>query len=144
MPALIVREVLPSIMSSCSVCGSTNEAVAEISSTWLRSSWWRAMSMLVRDDLVGADQQVLHRDVLLDPVRRAVELARAEAGEVEHRLAQRLRRDGAEIDADAADDRGLLDDRDLLVELGGLDRGALPGRAGADHHEIVVVRRSLP
>ena len=93
----------------------------------------------VLNDLVGAHQQVLNCDVLLDPIRRAVERARAEPGKLEHGLAQGLRRDGAEVDADPADDGGLLDDRHPLVELGALDRGALPGRTGPDHHKIVIV-----
>jgi hypothetical protein len=94
---------------------------------------------LVLDDLVGAHQQVLHRDVLLDRVGRAVEFARAVARQLQHRFAQRLRRDCAEVDADPAEHGGALDDRDPLVELCALDRRPLAGRAGADHQEVVVV-----
>ena len=42
-------------------------------------------------------------DVLLHAVGAAVEAALAPAGEIEHRLAQGLRGDGAGVDRDAAD-----------------------------------------
>jgi hypothetical protein len=45
---------------------------------------------LLADDVLGARQQVGRGDLLLDAVAGAVELALAHAGEVKHRLAQRL------------------------------------------------------
>ena len=93
---------------------------------------------LVLDHPVGAKQQVLHRDVLLDSVGGAVEFPRAIAAKLERRLAQRLRRDRSQIDAAAAEHGLAFDNRDALVELGALDRGALSGRPGADHQKVVV------
>src|SRR5262245_30502714 len=87
----------------------------------------------VLDDTVGADQQILYRDVFFDGVGSAVELAGAIAGELEHDLAQGLRRDRAEIDAASADDGFALDDRYPLIELRALDRRALAGRPGTDY-----------
>ena len=90
-------------------------------------------------DLVGADQEVLHRDVLLDRVGGAIEFPRAITRQFENSLAQGLGRDGAEIDADAAEDARALNDGDALVELGTLDGGALAGRTRADHQQIIVI-----
>ena len=45
---------------------------------------------LVANHVVGAQQQVVHRDVFFDHVRGAVDRALAEAGEMQHRLAQCL------------------------------------------------------
>ena len=65
---------------------------------------------LPADHVLGAGGQVGDGDVVLDPVALAVQLALAEAGEVEHRLAQGLGRDGAGVDADPADHVAALDD----------------------------------
>ena len=48
---------------------------------------------LVADHVIDAEQQVAHRDVLLDRVRGAVNPALAVAGKPQRRLAQRLARD---------------------------------------------------
>ena len=77
---------------------------------------------LVGDDVVGADQQVRHRNVPLHPVRGAVDIALPVAGEVQHRLPERLARDGAGVDAGAADDRLTFHNGRLLAELGRLYR----------------------
>jgi hypothetical protein len=94
----------------------------------------------VLDHPVGAKQQILHRDVLFHGIGRAVKFARTIAAQLERRLAQGLGRDSAEIDAAPAEDGPAFDDRHLLVELGALDRGSLPGRPGADHQKVVVER----
>jgi hypothetical protein len=52
---------------------------------------------------VQPHHQVLGLDVLLDPVGAAVKPAFPPAGQVQHRLAQGLRRDGAGVDRYAAD-----------------------------------------
>src|ERR1700730_12495697 len=77
---------------------------------------------------------------LLDGVRGAIEFPRAVPAKLECGLAQRLRRDRAEIDAAAAEHGPAFDDRDLLVELGTLDRRALAGCLGSDRQQIVVER----
>ena len=95
---------------------------------------------LVLDHPVGAKQQILHRDVLFDGIGGAVKFPRTIAAKFERRLAQGLGRDRAEIDAAPAEHGPSFDDRDFLVELGALDRRALPGRPGTDHQKIIVER----
>ena len=97
--------------------------------------------LLAADDEVGAREQVLDGDVLLDPVALAVEPAHRVAGEVEDGLAQGLRRDRAGLRADAADHAAPFDDRDPPAELGGRDRRLLPARTRADDQQVVVVGR---
>src|SRR5215468_10282297 len=55
-----------------------------------------------------------------------------------HRLAERLARNRPRLDADSADAPVLLDDRDVLPELRGLDRGALACRPAPNRHEVEV------
>ena len=73
----------------------------------------------------------------LHAVGKPVKAAFAPAGEVQHRLAQRLRRDGAGVHRDAADAAALLDHQRPLAELGGLDRRASPRRAAADDDQVM-------
>ncbi len=94
---------------------------------------------LVADDVVGAEEQVFHGDALFDGVGRAVERALPVAGQIEHSLAQRFAGDGAGVGRHAAHDRPSLDDGDALAQLGRLNRGALPRRAGPDDEHIVLV-----
>ena len=96
---------------------------------------------LVADDVVGAEVQVRHGDVLLDRVARSVDAALAVPGQVHHRFAQRLRRDGAGVDADAADNLLAFDDQHTAAQLGGLNCGALARRARTNHHQIEVISR---
>ena len=65
---------------------------------------------LVADDLVGAEQQILDRDVLLDGVGHAVERRSRKPGQVQNGLAECLAGDGAGVDADAAEHGLALDD----------------------------------
>ena len=97
---------------------------------------------LFADDVAGSRQQVGRCDLVLDPIARAVELALVHPGQVQNRLAQRLRRDGAGIDADAAEHRPLLDDRDRFAQLGRRDRGLLAARARADDDHVVFEYRT--
>ena len=65
---------------------------------------------LATDHVLQPGQQVGDRDVFLDPVARAVQVAQLHAGQVEHGLAQSLRRDRAGVDADTADHGLAVDD----------------------------------
>ena len=94
---------------------------------------------LVLDHLLDPERQVRHGDLLLHAVVDAVDALVLEAGQVQHGLAHRLARDGARVDAGAADRFAALDERDTLAELGGLDRGALARRAGPDDEKLVAV-----
>ena len=107
--------------------------------TWLRDSWLRMTSISRPIDMLGAGRQVGDGDVLLDPVALAVQLALAQAGQVEHRLAQRLRGDRAGVDADPADHVASLDHGDAAAELGRGDRGLLATGSGPDDEKIEVV-----
>src|SRR5690606_13718090 len=99
---------------------------------------------LAPDHVLGARQQVGDRDVALDPVARAVQVALGEPGEVEDRLPQRLGRDRAGVDADAAHHAPAFRHADALAQLRGRDRGLLPARAGSDDEQVVVVHATPP
>jgi hypothetical protein len=60
--------------------------------------------------------------VLLHGIGRAVNATLTIAREPERGLSKRLARDSADVDADAPDDRLLLDDGDAFVEFGRLNR----------------------
>ena len=90
------------------------------------------------DDVLNAEGEIGHGDLLLDPIVHAVDGAVVVAGEVQDRLAHGLGGDGAGVDADAADRAHALDHGDLLSLLGGVDSGALSSRAGSDDDEVVV------
>ena len=107
-------------------------------STRLRISWIAHDVALLADDVAGARQQVGGGDLLLDAVAGAVQLALAHAGEVDDRLAQRLRRNGAGVDADSAEHPAALDDRDRLAELRRRDGGLLAARTRTDDDEVVL------
>jgi hypothetical protein len=76
---------------------------------------------LAADDVLGPGGQVGHRDVLLEAVALPVQLALVEPGQVQHRLAQRLRRNGAGVDAHPADHVPPLHQRDPPAQLGRRD-----------------------
>ncbi len=113
-------------------------------STWLRSSWLRITSTSRPTTCCAPGQQVGDRDLGLDPVAGAVHVALGEAGQVEHRLAQRLRRDRAGVDADPAHHGVPLGHGDPLAQLRRRDRGLLPARSRADHQQVVVVPMQVP
>jgi hypothetical protein len=58
---------------------------------------------------------------------------------VENCLAQRLARDGAAVETDAADRLLAVDDGDLLAELRGGDGALLPGGAAPDHDQVIAL-----
>lgn len=84
------------------------------------------------DDVVRAEGQIFNRDLLFYAVLAPVNGALAKPGEIEYRFAEGFARNGPGIDADPTDDRLSLDDPDLLVELGCLDRSLLAGGSRAD------------
>jgi hypothetical protein len=139
--AVTVR-TLPSAAETATVCGSTNRPSPSSISTRLRASWARITFDLATDHVLGARGQVGDRDVVLEPVRRAVHLALVQPGEVEDRLAERLRRDRAGVDADTAHHVPLLDDGRALAEFGASDRRLLSTRTGTDDEQVVVVHRT--
>ena len=53
---------------------------------------------------------------------------------------QRLGRNAADVEADAAEHRPALDQRDLQAEVGGTERGRVAAGAGAEHDDVEVVR----
>ena len=111
------RSARPSGAQTATVWASTKLANPCRSSTWLRNSWLRMISISRPITCWVRDEQVLDGDVALDPVARAVQIAHVEAGQVDDGLAQRLGRDGAGVDADAAH------------HLAALDHGGTLGRA---------------
>jgi hypothetical protein len=56
---------------------------------------------------------------------------------------QRLRRDAPDVEADPAPVL-LLDDRDLLAQLGSPDRGDVPTRAGTEDDDVEVLLSHAP
>ncbi len=94
------------------------------------------------DHVLGARHQVTDGDLFLDPVARPVHLALVEPGEVEDRLAHRLGRDRAGVEAHPADHFRPLHERDPAVELGRGDGGLLPARARTDHQQVEVMHVS--
>ena len=76
-------------------------------------------------------------------LQRVGDVERAAGELVEHRHAQRLGRDRAGVDGDAAEPLAALDDGDALAELGGLDGRLLAARAGADDEKVEVHGASL-
>jgi hypothetical protein len=74
--------------------------------------------LLLGDDVLGSGQKVGGGDIFLDVVTRAVQLALGVAGQVEHRLAQRLRWDRAGVGAHPAEHHVAFDDRHRFAEFG--------------------------
>jgi hypothetical protein len=93
---------------------------------------------LTLDDLLRPVAEILHCDLLLHPVALAVRRPLAHAGQVDDRLAERLRRDRPPVDRHAAE-LAPLDHRDAMAQLRPLDGGSLPGGAGSDDQKLVVV-----
>src|SRR5580700_7785946 len=88
---------------------------------------------LAADHVGGPLGQVGDGDLVLDPVALPVHLALVQAGQVQDRLAQRLGRDRARVQADAADHVLALDYRHPAVKLGRSDGGLLPAWTRSDH-----------
>ncbi len=92
--------------------------------------------------------ELAHHLVLVPEQLGAVDLrfaeADAEVGEVldlvDHRgdVQQRLRRDAADVEADAAQRRVALDQDHLEAEVGGAEGGRIAAGAGAEHQQVAV------
>ena len=110
------------------------------SATWLRASWSRMTSISRSITCCVRANEVVDRDLVLDPVALAVDLALGHAGQVEDGLAQRLGRDRARVHADAADHVPPLDDRRRAGRA--WPPGSRPsGRRGRSRDDEVVVMR---
>ena len=89
-------------------------------------------------DMPAAVEQVFHCDGLLDRVALAVDGPLADAGQMQHRLADRFAGNGSGVDADAPDAHLALDHRHAFAQLGGTQRRLLACRAGPDNCKIVM------
>ncbi len=69
------------------------------------------------DDVLDAKQKIGHRDLFLHPVVHPVDGLIVVAREVNYRLPHGLAGNGAGVDADAAEDFALLNQRDILAGL---------------------------
>ena len=98
----------------------------------------------VVERLVQPLDQVAGGNILLDPIAPSVKAPLAPAGQVEHRLAQCLRRDRAGMNRNAAEPPPLVDHQHGLAELGRLNRRAASGRAGADDDHVEMVHGGEP
>jgi hypothetical protein len=98
---------------------------------------------LAADHMLCARQQVLDRDLALDAIAHAVQVPLGEPGEVEDCLAQRLGRDRAGVDADAAHHVAPLGDGHAFAQLGCGDRCLLAAGPGADHQQVVVIHGTV-
>ena len=93
---------------------------------------------------VQVPAQVFRRDVVLVPVRAAVEAALAPAGEIHHRFTQRLRWDCSGVHTNAADAPPALHHQHAFLELGRLHRRAPARGAGPDDDEVKMLRHGRP
>ncbi len=97
-----------------------------------------ARSNLLVDDLLGTLEHVGEGE----PARLA-DLAEHRVGveldDLLHRVAQRFRRNGAQVGAVATDHATAVHHRQLAPVLGGIHRGPLACRARAENHHVVVV-----
>src|SRR5437879_6206597 len=87
--------------------------------------------------MVGAEQQVLHRNVLFDRVRCAVQASQTIAGQMQHSLPESLARDRASVDAGASHYASAFGHCDSLAEFCGLDGCTLARWARANDQHVV-------
>ena len=60
---------------------------------------------------------------------------------MQHGLAHCFAGDGACVDAHATNDLAPFNERNLFTAFRALNRGALAGRAGTDHNQVVLRHR---
>src|SRR5579871_3456504 len=97
---------------------------------------------LARHHRVGAEDQVLHRNVFFQRVTPAVEGALAQAAQVQDGFAKGLAGNGAGVYANAADGALALDNGDFLAQLRRADGRLLSCRPAADDDQVVDVIRA--
>ena len=88
------------------------------------------------DDFAFVVHEIVDRQIFFQRVVDSVQTALLEAGEIEGRFAKRLARDGAGVDAAAADDVGALDDGDAFAEVGGLGGGFFACGTATDYDQV--------
>jgi hypothetical protein len=86
--------------------------------------------VLVRAQLVEFDFRRAEGDADVGGVRGFVDDARG--------VQQRLRRNAADVEADAAERAVAFDEHDVLAEVGGAERGRVAAGAGAEHDDVAV------
>ena len=93
---------------------------------------------LLGDDLLGAFQHVREREParLADGTKHRVGV---ELHDLPHRVTQCLGRNGTQVGAVATDLATVIDHRYLAPCFGGIHCRAFTGRAGTQHHYVVVV-----
>jgi hypothetical protein len=99
---------------------------------------------LVVEGNVKARAQVGGGQVFLDPIGAAVEAALAPAGQVQHGLAQGLRRYRAGVDRNPADAAAAFDHEHPAPELRRLDCRPSSCRSAADHDQFVMFHEEKP
>src|SRR6267143_991748 len=92
--------------------------------------------------MLHPEGQIRHRDPFLHPVVHSIDGLVVVPREVQHRLAHRLRRNRSGVDRGTAHHLAHLYQRDLLSQLGRIDRGPLPGWPGPDDNQIVNTTHS--
>ena len=88
---------------------------------------WRTTSFFQSRSFARVDLRRAERDAVRGHLVRFFDHPRG--------VQQRLRRNAADVQADAAERRPALDERDLEPEVGGAERGGVAARPGADHDE---------
>ena len=91
------------------------------------------------DDMLDPESQIRHGYLVFDPIIDAINVLILIAREVQHRFPQRLRRNGACIDADPTHNIALFHYRDFLARLRRLDRRSLAGWACAQNDHVKFV-----
>src|SRR5262249_12284590 len=94
---------------------------------------------LAGHDGIGAEDQVLHGNLVFDGVAAAVERALAKSAQIKDRFTESFAGDGAGVYADATNGTFFLNDSDLLAQFGRTDGALLSGRTAADYNEIVLL-----
>ena len=91
---------------------------------------WRTTLLFQPTQLRGIDRRLAERDAVRAHLVRFLDDARG--------MQQRLRRNAADVQANAAERRPALDERDLETQIRGAKRGRVAAGAGADHGEALA------